>query len=265
MAQSFGALEISGNPKPVSSYYSQAEPAFVGGFSTGYSASSDSYSQYPTTLNGRPPISTHAASSPGPGPLPRPPAMPNPYAYQPSQTSLTLQHALRPDGGPGLLMPQTPPSRPHSASVYYSPHFDPVPFAQTSGPPAPSPSASKPRPTSAPPKPQRPPVLSKRTSSGDSTSQQTQCAGVTKAGKRCTRQVKHGPALSQAMSEDDDEDSTMQQIERFCFQHTKELLGPSGYYARKNGEWVDFVGKEPVGFCMKILSICMTARTRLDP
>lgn len=29
-------------------------------------------------------------------------------------------------------------------------------------------------------------------------------------------------------------------IEVFCFQHTKELLGPSGYYARKDGKWVKF-------------------------
>jgi hypothetical protein len=38
------------------------------------------------------------------------------------------------------------------------------------------------------------------------------------------------------LDDDDDEGS----IPQFCFQHTKELLGPSGYYARKNGEWVKF-------------------------
>jgi len=54
-----------------------------------------------------------------------------------------------------------------------------------------------------------------------------QCSGVTKAGQRCTRMVK---------IEDDDDESE----ERFCHQHSKELLGPSGFYARKNGEWVKF-------------------------
>ncbi|KAF8163191.1 hypothetical protein B0H34DRAFT_650015 [Crassisporium funariophilum] len=65
-----------------------------------------------------------------------------------------------------------------------------------------------------------------------------QCAGVTKAGKRCTRKVKTGPAL---LSPDiDDAPGQSTSLPRFCHQHTKELLGPSGYYARKNGEWVTF-------------------------
>ena len=31
-------------------------------------------------------------------------------------------------------------------------------------------------------------------------------------------------------------------LPRFCFQHTKEIMSPSGYYSRKNGEWVKFEG-----------------------
>lgn len=77
---------------------------------------------------------------------------------------------------------------------------------------------------------------------------QVQCSGTTKAGKRCTRMVKVAPALSQQINDDDDDDSDdsePNELERFCFQHTKELLTSSGCYARKNGEWVEFRGKPP--------------------
>ncbi|KAH6918699.1 hypothetical protein BKA70DRAFT_1416678 [Coprinopsis sp. MPI-PUGE-AT-0042] len=71
---------------------------------------------------------------------------------------------------------------------------------------------------------------------------QVQCSGTTKAGKRCTRMVKVAPALSQQINEEDDDSdgSESNELERFCFQHTKELLTSSGCYARKNGEWVEF-------------------------
>jgi hypothetical protein len=56
--------------------------------------------------------------------------------------------------------------------------------------------------------------------------------------------VKVAPALSQQINEEDDDsdDSEPNELERFCFQHTKELLTSSGCYARKNGEWVEFSG-----------------------
>lgn len=63
---------------------------------------------------------------------------------------------------------------------------------------------------------------------------QEQCSGVTKAGKRCTRMVR-------ARQANDSEDSDSA-IPRFCYQHSKELMAPSGYYARKNGVWVKFEG-----------------------
>jgi hypothetical protein len=50
--------------------------------------------------------------------------------------------------------------------------------------------------------------------------------------------VKTTSALSAFDSGDGDSTS----IPRFCHQHIKELLGPSGYYARKTGEWVEFEG-----------------------
>ena len=62
------------------------------------------------------------------------------------------------------------------------------------------------------------------------------CAGVTKAGKQCSRIVKTGSTL---LSEDAD-GSTL--LPKFCFQHIKEIMSPSGYYSRKNGEWVKFEG-----------------------
>ncbi|KAF9483880.1 hypothetical protein BDN70DRAFT_903994 [Pholiota conissans] len=66
---------------------------------------------------------------------------------------------------------------------------------------------------------------------------QEQCAGITKAGKRCARMVKAKAPLS---AFDSDEGESSSSIPRFCFQHKKELMGPTGYYARKNGEWVEF-------------------------
>lgn len=41
-------------------------------------------------------------------------------------------------------------------------------------------------------------------------------------------------------------------VDRFCFQHSKEMMGPSrpsGYYARKTGEWVVFAGKLLIYHC----------------
>ncbi|KZO92340.1 hypothetical protein CALVIDRAFT_454855, partial [Calocera viscosa TUFC12733] len=64
-----------------------------------------------------------------------------------------------------------------------------------------------------------------------------QCAGITKAGLPCSRQVK---ALSAFAFLAPDEP-----VERFCHQHARELLEPSGFYTRPRGqqaaaEWVSF-------------------------
>ena len=74
------------------------------------------------------------------------------------------------------------------------------------------------------------------TSSKKSSAQR--CAGRTKVGQRCSRMVKTGSTL---LLESEDADGSIF-VPRFCFQHTKEIMGPSGYYARKNGEWVNFEG-----------------------
>ena len=65
--------------------------------------------------------------------------------------------------------------------------------------------------------------------------QQTQCAAFTKAGKQCTRQVKLKTSLQ---GSDEEERSTP----RYCFQHIKEINSSTGFYARKNGVWIDYKG-----------------------
>ncbi|KAF9650836.1 hypothetical protein BDM02DRAFT_3184993 [Thelephora ganbajun] len=56
---------------------------------------------------------------------------------------------------------------------------------------------------------------------------EVQCNGQTKAGKRCTRLVKIGPPL--AIVHPDAED-----VERFCFQHVKDVFSQSGFYLKRN-------------------------------
>ncbi|THV07967.1 hypothetical protein K435DRAFT_815212 [Dendrothele bispora CBS 962.96] len=124
-----------------------------------------------------------------------------------------------------------PPSFPHP--IVYDP------FGFGSGPPTPAhPSPAKLtkpgrlRASSTPPSP----ITS--TISSSSSDEVTQCAGVTKAGKRCTRQVKCGPAYSNAVPDD-------KTIKRFCHQHAKEILTPSGFYTHSTGRWIDFADYIP--------------------
>jgi hypothetical protein len=63
---------------------------------------------------------------------------------------------------------------------------------------------------------------------GDSTVNINQCAAFTKAGKRCTRQIKVDATGRGAA------------VPRYCFQHVKEINSSTGFYARKNGLWVDY-------------------------
>ena len=63
--------------------------------------------------------------------------------------------------------------------------------------------------------------------------QQTQCAAFTKAGKQCTRQVK----LKTSLQGSDEEGGL---TPRYCFQHVKEINSSTGFYARKNGIWIDY-------------------------
>ncbi|KDR81500.1 hypothetical protein GALMADRAFT_239483 [Galerina marginata CBS 339.88] len=167
----------------------------------------------------------HSLSAPN---LSMPLAIPTPYVTYPQ--SLTMQMALRPDQ-------DIPPiGRVHS---------NPIPSSSTlhgyTAFPAPGPSVSS-RPSNNAPLtiPSTPSKASKsEVSSTVSTpsqkSGQVQCSGVTKAGKRCNRMIKIKPSAATLALEDEE-----WSLPQFCHQHTKELLGPSGYYARKNGEWVKF-------------------------
>lgn len=158
----------------------------------------------------------------GPG-RPRPPAMQMPVPYAPQQ-SRTMQYALMPPKPDPSLRPSSAPEVNNST---YS-----VPPSKPSTPLILPP--KRPRASSTPPSPVS-------TRAGD----QTQCAGITKSGKRCTRLVKNGGPALLGLHPDDET------IVRFCFQHAKELLVPTGFYARKKtasggaSEWVDFVDYIP--------------------
>ncbi|KAK7035739.1 hypothetical protein R3P38DRAFT_2908808 [Favolaschia claudopus] len=164
--------------------------------------------------------------------LPRPPAMPMPVPSSGRRTSLTMQYALQETSEPPnfLGVPSAMPGRPHSLppsaaspdSPFLSPHatgsISPSPSVDSSG-------RTKPRP--------------RRSNSAPTVET---CAGFTKAGKRCTREVKsRGPAFSYKFMEDDvDIDGNVGSegaVERFCFQHIKDFIGgagsATGFYTRK--------------------------------
>lgn len=193
-------------------------------------------------------------SPPSPGPLPRPPAlvmpmpMPSPQAgYMPS---LTMQHALSvPDDSSATLMLNAPNNRPSPPAFPPRPHSDEP--RMSAGKPGgtnslnPSPERpqrldvevtafGRPRAESSPPTP----IVSTAGSAAgkNGANDKTQCSGMTKKGERCTRQVKAPPPLSIL-----DPDT---RFPRFCFQHTKEVLEPSGFHSRKGGRdnWVTFAG-----------------------
>lgn len=215
--------------------------SFVGGFKPSH-PSSPSYpgtSSSPTNANAG--ISTQNGKSSRPPPI----AMPVPFATgsapsPPRNQSLTMQMALQP---PDLAQ------RPHSNPVPHT--FASKPSTSTTSlpakPPGKKPASSPSTPTRASARlstsgactPGRSPS-STPTGTPNGKAGQEQCAGVTKAGKRCARMVKAHPALSAFDSSDEENSSS---VPRFCHQHSKELMEPSGFYARQNGEWVKFAGK----------------------
>lgn len=202
---------------------------FVGGFNPTYAVDPYAYQSSAPSGSG----ASHGASPPV--------VMPTPFDYPDRPQSLTMQMALQPTGAGTLSVPKPPP-RPHSNPL-------PEPPARPSISSTPSTPAKPPKKTAASVSTPTTPVRRARLSSAHSSSSspaptpkpgQEQCAGVTKAGKRCARMVKVVPALS--AFDDDDDEASMATLPRFCHQHAKELMGPSGYYARKNGEWVKFEG-----------------------
>ncbi|KAF8590465.1 hypothetical protein K439DRAFT_1329947 [Ramaria rubella] len=87
--------------------------------------------------------------------------------------------------------------------------------------------AGRTRASSTPPSPSSP--------SATGHSSTIQCHGTTKAGKRCNRVVKAPPLVSFFAPASDEP------VERFCFQHVKEIIGQSGFYSHKQGSgWIKF-------------------------
>lgn len=212
LTATFNGLSISNPSTPVPA---QMDPNFIGGFNLAGASSSAPALSSPS--NSRPCM-----------------MMPIPHTPSPGQQSLTMQIATRPDYDDFVGIPSTPqkPSRPQK---YTGPNA-----STGSSPPTnldlPSIPVTPVRPSNSPGQSLAP---SRKTG-------QVQCAGITKAGKRCTRQVKID------LSSDDTSDEE-ESVAHFCFQHTNEILVPSGYYARKNGIWVQFEGNihsNPVTFLL---------------
>ena len=161
--------------------------------------------------------------------------MPIPWRPPSGRYSTTMQMALQPQSH-HTPSPHRPPSLPAVPS--------PIPPSDTTAASTTPLDANCSEPPTTPAKFNISHTSSTQTSPSQSGGVSQQCAGVTKAGKRCTRRVKSGPALSRALESEDPPHGGSSPIERFCFQHTKELLRPSGFYARKNGVWVDFTGQQ---------------------
>ncbi|KAG9083882.1 hypothetical protein FS749_005668 [Ceratobasidium sp. UAMH 11750] len=167
-----------------------------------------------------------------------PPRMPNPYP-QPRRMSMPRPDLQQPYGAsapsvlpepvtpPRSTVPWPPPSLQPSTTTY-RPQSDPyLNGFSTPQPPRPAPPMSPPASTPAPSR-QRAASVPPTDTIPDN-----QCSAITKAGKRCTRQVKSGPALLYQ--------SPGVLLDRFCFQHTKDVLQPTGFYSHaKDNTWVTF-------------------------
>jgi len=194
----FDGLSVSGPTTPAAG---RVKTDFIGGFNLA-SASTP-------TLN----------SSSGPQ------TMPVPHLPPQGKQSLTMQMALNPNylTRPGYDEPVTsplPPRTPKKPPRRYSSSSCPAVSATINSVSSPTNNHSASTP-----------------STPSSKHNQVQCAGITKAGKRCTRQVKMSFAGDNGNS---DEES----VPRFCYQHTDEVLSPTGYYAKKTGNWVSFEGNK---------------------
>jgi len=240
LVQSFDALALSGKKRDPNTQLNDKVPrhrvpskdgGFVGGFVPGFNFGGGG-SAYPTPNGWKPSPLRHdspftfgepsrpfafSGNMPPSASLPRPP-MPVPDGQT---QSLTMQHALAAPLHFGLTPPgpQTPPSRPVSTSA-----LPPSLSSSASSKPAVKVTPIRRRAASEPPSPSTP-----------SKNGTVQCSGVTKAGKRCSRQIKSALALSASHPD--------AQIERFCHQHSKELLGVAGFYSHKVADtYVKFEG-----------------------
>ncbi|ELU43908.1 t5orf172 domain-containing protein [Rhizoctonia solani AG-1 IA] len=195
---------------------------------TGYSTGD------PLTTNPlpRPPVLHHVLA--GNVPPTTPPRQSNSYV-PPRYMSMP-----RPDVPPSdfsmpgtILDPVSPPSRvpwPPPLATPYRLSNDPY-LNGFSTPQPPRPQPISPPPKGSGNKPSQPRAASVPP---DDKVPDTQCSAITKAGKRCTRQVKSGPALVYQ--------SPGVLLDRFCFQHTKDVLQPTGFYSHaKVNTWVTFI------------------------
>lgn len=253
LVQSLSTLALNDRPS--------SNARFVGGFNPGHLLS-------PVIISSESTSSFESSKRPASS---NPPQMPAPRIPS-NQHSLTMQMALLPaNDSTTTSIPMfhiSPPQLiPEQSTSSFRSFSRPLGRTEYTGPSISAPSLAPPHPrsasgfpSSAPSTPSIPrPTL--KSGHSDPTSDkptvienlaQCQCAGITKAGKRCTRTVKNGAALSQYIVKDNGGDEPP--LERFCFQHAKEVLGPSGYYARKNGEWLNFEGRfysQPINIPLK--------------
>lgn len=215
LASVFQSISLSETQQP--SQHSD----FVGGFHPGIlsNTSSASHGTFQMARPGYPPTSDTR---------PRPQVRPKHYSHQGESMSLTMKMALQQLPWSSTSSFPTPSARPSRSSVLSDnrPISDSISAIQPS--------------TGSPMLPDGRPRSASTTSQSSKTTAQ-QCAGMTKAGKRCTRQVRLGPALSKAY--DNTQLDGEEPLERYCFQHVKELLtSSSGFYSRKDGSWINFAG-----------------------
>ncbi|THH10004.1 hypothetical protein EW145_g1625 [Phellinidium pouzarii] len=227
LLEALSALNISGQTKQ--------KQGFIGGFRHEPTNPDTDHKGYFPPVPPPFPAPSHVKSPMVP--LPRPPAMlytmPEPQLYTPSRT---MRYALQsPDGPsnsallhPNLSAPSFPPRstsdcpRP-SLSTDSSPERGQRLNASRHARPRADSTSSAPPSTSADSPSGRKKAIDER----------IQCNGMTKKGERCSRQVRADPPLNIV--------DPAAPTERFCFQHQKEVMEPSGFYSRTGTrKWVEF-------------------------
>ncbi|PFH50683.1 hypothetical protein AMATHDRAFT_85625 [Amanita thiersii Skay4041] len=214
LAESLNALNLTNGKN---------DSHFVGGFHPALQSGASHLSESPVLSTPRPPPVPSKTNQSA-----RPPSMPFPQSQTAGEYSKTMQYALAQGNNLKLdspinqeehkstsPIPATPPKTPSKSHTLASNDTLHTPVRP-----------SKQRLSSTASLPSSPNAQT-----------QTQCAAFTKAGKRCTRQVKHGPPLSRSSSSESGESESWP---RYCFQHIKEINSATGFYARKNGVWIDY-------------------------
>ena len=255
----------------------QPNPKFIGGFSGNNPQTPPKDSRTPPPPSLRPAggrmVAPRRQSSGGvvfPVPMhvvPPPPVLhdfkpfqiPTPHREGSGQ-SLTMKYA-RGDHGPPVPpkdLPRRQPFPPTNSNVHLQ-GYPTAPGHTYQTRPGSDTSLPRPLPASQPPTPAKPgtspgsifdtpPIDKRKRGSSEPPSPlsdekkdqgEVQCSGQTKAGKRCARLVKVGPPL--AIVHPDAED-----VERFCFQHVKDVFSQSGFYlkGKEGNEFIKFDGTD---------------------